>query len=76
MGLDPGMTVGVAILDLSGEILDVNSFKEVSRAYITRHIINYGKTVLVATDVHNPPKLEKWQHPLIPEYFLLTVIWR
>lgn len=59
MGLDPGMTVGVAILDLSGEILDVNSFKEVSRAYITRHIINYGKTVLVATDVHNPPKLVK-----------------
>ncbi len=53
------MTVGVAILDLSGEILNVNSFKEVSRAEITRHIINYGKTVLVATDVHQPPKMVK-----------------
>lgn len=53
------MTVGVAILDLSGELLDVNSFKEASRSYITSHIINYGKTVLIATDVHNPPKLVK-----------------
>ena len=53
------MTVGVAILDLSGEVLDVNSFKEASRSYITSHIINYGKTVLIATDVHNPPKLVK-----------------
>jgi uncharacterized protein len=53
------MTVGVAILDLSGQILNVNSFKEVSRAEITKHIINYGKTVLVATDVHVPPKMVK-----------------
>lgn len=59
VGLDPGMTAGVAILDLSGEILGVNSFKEVSRADIIRYIINYGKTVLVATDVHNPPKMVK-----------------
>lgn len=59
VGLDPGMTVGLAILNLSGEILDVNSFKEASRADITRHIINYGKTVIVATDVHNPPKMVK-----------------
>jgi uncharacterized protein len=53
------MTVGVAILDLSGQILNVTSFKEVSRAEITKHIINYGKTVLVATDVHIPPKMVK-----------------
>ncbi len=59
VGLDPGLTVGLAILDLSGEILDVTSFKEVSRADITRYIIDYGKTVLVATDVQNPPKMVK-----------------
>ncbi len=53
------MTVGVAILDLSGEILNVNSFKEASRAEITKHIIKYGRTVLVATDVHIPPKMVK-----------------
>jgi len=53
------MTVGVAILDLSGEILSVNSCKEVSRSEITKHIISFGKTVLVATDVHQPPKMVK-----------------
>ena len=53
------MTAGVAILDLSGQILSVNSFKEVSRAEITKHIITFGKTVLVATDVHQPPRLVK-----------------
>lgn len=37
----------------------MNSFKEASRAEITKHIITYGKTVLVATDVHNPPKMVK-----------------
>jgi len=51
------MTVGVAILDLSGEILGVNSFKEASRADITKHIISFGRTVLVATDVHQLPKM-------------------
>jgi uncharacterized protein len=51
------MTVGVAILDLSGEILGVNSFKEASRADITKHVISFGRTVLVATDVHQPPKM-------------------
>lgn len=59
VGLDPGMTAGVAILDLSGEILSVNSFKEASRADITKHIISFGKTVLVATDVHQPPRMVK-----------------
>ena len=53
------MTAGVAILDLSGEILSVNSFKEASRADITKHIISFGRTVLVATDVHQPPRLVK-----------------
>lgn len=53
------MTVGVAILNLTGEILNVTSFKEASRADITRHIISYGRTVLVATDVHHHPKMVK-----------------
>jgi hypothetical protein len=59
VGLDPGMTVGVAILDLSGEIISVNSCKEVSRSEIIKHIISFGKTVLVATDVHQPPRMVK-----------------
>ena len=53
------MTVGVAILDLSGEIISLKSCKEVSRAEIIKHIISFGKTVLVAADVHQPPKMVK-----------------
>lgn len=53
------MTVGVAILDLQGHIVSVDSFKEVSRAEITKHIISFGRTVLIATDVHQPPKMVK-----------------
>jgi predicted RNase H-like nuclease (RuvC/YqgF family) len=53
------MTVGVAILDLQGHIRGVDSFKEVSRAEITKHIISFGRAVLIATDVHQPPKMVK-----------------
>ncbi len=46
-------------MDLNGEILSVKSFKEISRAEIIYHIINFGKTVLIATDVYPPPKMAK-----------------
>lgn len=59
VGLDPGLTVGLAILDLSGNILCVNSFKEISRAEIIKNIIHYGRAVLIATDVHHHPKMVK-----------------
>jgi hypothetical protein len=32
VGFDPGLTVGLAILDLEGKILFIGSFKEISRA--------------------------------------------
>lgn len=59
VGFDPGLTAGIAIMDLKGNILSVKSFKEISRAEIIYHIINYGKTVLVSTDVYPPPKMVK-----------------
>lgn len=59
MGFDPGLTVGIAILDLSGNIISTISCKEISRADIIKHIIKHGKTVLVATDVYPPPKMVK-----------------
>jgi predicted RNase H-like nuclease (RuvC/YqgF family) len=57
--LDPGLTVGVAILDLSGDIISVDSYKEISRAELIKYITNHGKTVLMATDVQTPPKTVK-----------------
>jgi uncharacterized protein len=59
LGLDPGLTVGVAILDLEGKIISVDSFKEISRAELINYIMSYGKTVLIATDVQTPPKMVK-----------------
>lgn len=59
VGLDPGLTVGVAIIDLDGNIIVVDSFKEISKAELINYIISYGKTVLIATDVQTPPKMVK-----------------
>jgi hypothetical protein len=59
VGFDPGLTVGLAILDLEGKILFIGSFKEISRADVIKNIIKYGKTVLIATDVYPPPKTVK-----------------
>lgn len=46
-------------MDLKGNILSVKSFKEISRAEIIYQIINFGKTVLISTDVYPPPKMVK-----------------
>ncbi|MEN4006059.1 MAG: DUF460 domain-containing protein [Methanobacteriaceae archaeon] len=59
VGFDPGLTVGIAILDLSGNVISTKSFKEISKAEIIKHIISYGKAVLIATDVYPPPKMVK-----------------
>ena len=59
VGFDPGLTVGIAILDLKGNLISLASFKEIRRSEIVSHIIDYGITVLVATDVYPPPKTVK-----------------
>lgn len=59
VGFDPGVTVGIAILDLSGNILSLVSFKEISRAEVIKHIITYGKALIIASDVFPTPKSVK-----------------
>jgi predicted RNase H-like nuclease (RuvC/YqgF family) len=59
VGFDPGLTVGIAILDLMGNLISLKSFKEIRRSEIISHIIGYGRTVLVATDVYPTPKTVK-----------------
>ena len=59
VGFDPGLTVGLAILDLNGNLISLASCKEIRRSEIISHIITYGKTVLVATDVYPIPKTVK-----------------
>lgn len=57
MGFDPGLTVGIAILDLSGNLISIKSCKEMSKSEVIKHIISYGKAILIATDVYPPPKM-------------------
>jgi predicted RNase H-like nuclease (RuvC/YqgF family) len=46
-------------MDLNGQVLSVKSFKEATRSDVVSHIIEYGKTVLISTDVYPPPKMVK-----------------
>ncbi|MGF7118788.1 DUF460 domain-containing protein [Methanobacterium oryzae] len=59
VGYDPGLTVGIAILDLSGNVISIKSCKETSKADAITHIISHGKAVLIATDVYPAPKMVK-----------------
>jgi len=59
VGFDPGLTAGIAILDLNGELLYLNSFKEISKSEIINIIMEHGSAVLIATDVEQIPKAVK-----------------
>ena len=53
VGIDPGTTVGIAIMDLEGEIMNVSSFKNFSVDNIVEFLSKFGIPVIIATDVHN-----------------------
>lgn len=57
MGIDPGMTIGVALIDLDGNPVFAKSWRTVDRYEIVSTVSNYGKILIVATDVSNPPEL-------------------
>ena len=59
VGFDPGVNVGIAILDLNGKLIFLNSFKEISKSEIINIIMKYGKAVIIATDVGQIPKAVK-----------------
>jgi predicted RNase H-like nuclease (RuvC/YqgF family) len=59
MGIDPGMTVGVALIDLEGRPVFAKSWRTIDRYEIISVISSYGKVVVIATDVSNPPELVK-----------------
>ncbi len=57
IGLDPGVTCGVAVLDLNGGLLLLESEKELSRTTLVRKLTSLGVPVLLASDVNPPPSL-------------------
>ncbi len=59
VGVDPGMSTGIAILDTTGKPLLVGTRRSVDRIDIIRLIRQYGRPVIVATDVTPPPETVK-----------------
>ncbi|RLE81469.1 MAG: hypothetical protein DRJ51_03785 [Thermoprotei archaeon] len=55
VGIDPGVSTGVAILTLDSNILTLFSARNLSRNLLVRKVLAYGKPVLVTTDVNPPP---------------------
>lgn len=56
VGIDPGMTTAVAVIDLNGNLIDVKSKKGWSPSDVIEFITSTGKPVLIATDKSNPPE--------------------
>jgi len=56
VGIDPGMSVGLAILDLKGNLLLLKTLRRASRSEIIEEILDHGYPVIIATDVNPPPK--------------------
>ncbi|QOJ79702.1 DUF460 domain-containing protein [Infirmifilum lucidum] len=59
VGVDPGMTTGVAVLDFSGSVVSVFSRKLLGRGQLIRLLLELGRPAIVATDVTPPPSYVK-----------------
>ncbi len=57
VGIDPGITVGIAAIDLDGNILAVYSERNMAVSEIFRFISNIGHPIIIATDVNPAPGL-------------------
>ncbi|RLG31651.1 hypothetical protein DRN97_09155 [Methanosarcinales archaeon] len=59
VGIDPGTTIGVAIIDLEGRPIEVFSSKNYSCSDVIESIISHGNPLIVASDVTPTPSMVK-----------------
>ncbi len=59
VGIDPGTTLGLAMLDLEGKPIEVFSSKNYSISDAIRRIISHGTPLIVASDVTPTPSMVK-----------------
>lgn len=57
VGIDPGVTVGYAMLDTSGTLVSIGSKKELGLDNLVKETSNYGRAILVGSDRVKVPKL-------------------
>ncbi len=55
VGIDPGTTTAVAVLDFFGNVLLLESRKGMGRDEVVEMILEKGKPVIVSTDRSKPP---------------------
>ncbi len=55
VGIDPGTTVGIAILSLDGDLLYLKSFRGITPDEVVKLIAEYGKPAVIASDVSPMP---------------------
>lgn len=56
VGIDPGTTTALALVNLEGELLELKSGKNLSDSRIRRFISEIGNPIIIATDISSPPK--------------------
>ena len=56
VGIDPGTTTAVAVVDLDGEVLDVHSTRTADTADVIEWLVERGRPVIVAADVTPMPE--------------------
>ncbi|MEM1628117.1 MAG: DUF460 domain-containing protein [Desulfurococcaceae archaeon] len=59
VGLDPGMNIGVAVIDIYGRPVFTASVKGPDRDEVLRQISHHGDVVILATDMSKPPDFVK-----------------
>ncbi len=57
VGIDPGTTVGIAVMDLNGDIVDVFSQRDMTKADIIQYLSGFGIPVAFCADVYPIPHL-------------------
>lgn len=55
-GIDPGTTLGYALLDLNGNVVKINSSKQLDMSTLILEIIKEGKVIVIGTDKAKAPK--------------------
>jgi predicted RNase H-like nuclease (RuvC/YqgF family) len=56
VGIDSGISVGIAILDSNGKIVSVMSKRQQNRGEVIKHILKFGNPLVIASDVNPAPK--------------------
>lgn len=55
-GIDPGTTLGYALLDLEGKVVKINSSKQLEMSSLIMEMIKEGRVIVIGTDKGKVPK--------------------